>query len=381
MKIRYLFALLMMMFMTTSNVCAQMVHVIIFTNTIDESIGNNMKIDRARFQNEMQTIMELMDCDFQFYDYTGRDCTRQNLLSLVNKLNVDRDDAIIFFYGGHGTRSPQEKTDMFPQMCMDGNNPNNFVAVSGLANELWKKGPRLLVTVTNCCNNEVNGVGVRTLSFAQGGPTETVTMNADNYKRLFLEAKGKYMLTGSKAGLYSLCNPRIGGIMTNSFLGKLSDAGSGRITASWENIFEQVKTTVSSEQHRVSGMTELYRQIPYYEVSNTPRPVIRRDNNDNVRRVPPPVNSNEQLIKDLSKLLDKSIDESVRLKMVPNIQRRYFNAGGKVLTLGRDMTTIIDHEDANTFLRRICASPFIKHINVIEGADGKNDVITVHEVR
>ena len=51
------------------------------------------------------------------------------------------------------------------------------------------------------------------------------------------------------------------------------------------------------------------------------------------------------------------------------------------MTLGRDMKTVVDYEDAEDFLRRIAMSPFIQQVNIVEQNEGKSQLIKVHEVR
>ena len=70
-----------------------------------------------------------------------------------------------------------------------------------------------------------------------------------------------------------------------------------------------------------------------------------------------------------------------RMTMVDEVLSRHFAYGAKVMTIGRDMSTVVDYEDAETFLRRIIMSPFISQINVIEENGGRNSLIQVHEIR
>jgi len=70
-----------------------------------------------------------------------------------------------------------------------------------------------------------------------------------------------------------------------------------------------------------------------------------------------------------------------RLNMVDRVLSKHFSIGAKVITIGRDMNTLVDYEDALTFLNRIVLSPYISKINVIEQEGEKNSLIKVHEVR
>ena len=87
------------------------------------------------------------------------------------------------------------------------------------------------------------------------------------------------------------------------------------------------------------------------------------------------------LANDLKTLLDKSNDIDNRLGQISGILSRNFTSNAKVMTLGRDMNTVVDYEDAEDFLRRIAMSPFIQQVNIVEQNEGKSQLIKVHEVR
>ena len=64
--------------------------------------------------------------------------------------------------------------------------------------------------------------------------------------------------------------------------------------------------------------------------------------------------------------------------MIPRIVSKYFGNYKKVMTVGTDMETAVDYEDPTDFLRRICLSPFIKRVNIV---NRQGEILTVHEVR
>ena len=163
---------------------------------------------------------------------------------------------------------------------------------------------------------------------------------------------------------------------------KLDNVGKNALEADWNVLCNSIKNTISAYDIRTKeGLT---KQHPDFDVSVVYTNESNNGNTDNKGRTTTKkvVNDVEyDLSQDLAKLLDKSVDRNTRLMLVPAILSKHFAAGAKVLTLGRDMSTVVDYEDAEVFLRRIAMSPYISQINVVEQESGKNRVVRVHEVR
>ena len=93
---------------------------------------------------------------------------------------------------------------------------------------------------------------------------------------------------------------------------------------------------------------------------------------------------NTSMLQDMSQLLNRNIEIGSRLRLMDGIIGNHFtNRTARVQTVGRDMHTIVDTEDVETFLRRITFDKKIRQINVIECKtySGKCSYLKVHEVR
>lgn len=186
-------------------------------------------------------------------------------------------------------------------------------------------------------------------------------------------------MTSSKVGQYSYSGKE-GGIFCLTFWLAMEYVGKGEFTPEWNYICEAVKQNVA--QTPIKTKEGIVYQEPYYEVTpknvNTP---ITTNNQRTTHRTTVVNNSNSSLSNDLSKLLDKTLSVDNRLQLIQETLAKHFAYGAKVRTLGRDMNTVVDYEDAEIFLRRIVMSPFIKQINIVEENGDKNTVLTVHEIR
>lgn len=371
-----LLLLLISAFALTTN--AQTLHFISMFDTNDQKIGSGMKTERMLINNEMQTIagyLEEFGYDSQFSDYYGVNCGRSSLMQAINGLQVGSNDVVVFYYGGHGARAVND-SDRFPQMCLGERNQGNWVPSSLIKNMIAKKNPRLTIVLTGCCNYPDNGVTIKSIIAQSGGYTSMANINKEAFKELFLNSKGIVQLTSSRAGEYSWCNDK-GSFFALALLETLNDVGKGSVPPNWNSVCKQIKRMVSSLN--IPTQEGYVKQYPDYEVTtSTGGPTPKKDDTTIKRRVN---DTNYDLTQDLEQLLDKSLSANTRLSMVPTVLNKHFASGAKVLTLGRDMSTVVDYEDAEVFLRRIALSPYIKQINVVEQSGSKNTLVRVHEIR
>lgn len=361
---------------------AQKLHVIVFCDTNDKSIGENKESERKITINEMQTIagcLEEYGYDSEFTECFGNDCNKANLMKVINRLTIAPEDVVFFYYGGHGSHALNNESDKFPQMCLGEDYADNWVPVTLIKNIIMKKNPRLAVILTGCCNKEQRGVSIKSVVAESESYTYESEINKEAYKKMFLDSTGLVMMTSSKVGQYSYSGKE-GGIFCLTFWLAMEYVGKGEFTPEWNYICEAVKQNVA--QTPIKTKEGIVYQEPYYEVTpknvNTP---ITTNNQRTTHRTTVVNNSNSSLSNDLSKLLDKTLSVDNRLQLIQETLAKHFAYGAKVRTLGRDMNTVVDYEDAEIFLRRIVMSPFIKQINIVEENGDKNTVLTVHEIR
>ena len=203
MKKVLLLAFVTILFMI-GNASAQTVHVINFCNTLDPNIG--CEVDYSRTKQEAGLIAAYLNYGIRFYNGEGNNCSKENLMNTLNSLKCNKNDIVLFYYSGHGTRSKQDNSE-FPQMCLKYNSAydeDKFVPVHTVIEKLQAKGARFTLVMTDCCNNPVSGVSPKSLMSKDGGSMVDSDVVARNYRKLFLESQGMVVLTGCKKGQCSL---------------------------------------------------------------------------------------------------------------------------------------------------------------------------------
>lgn len=358
---------------------AQTVHAIIACNTIDSSIGVGMSSDMKNMRNAIQIVVSTLDCEYEEKVFDGPICTKENVTNYINSMDVERgQDVIVFFYGGHGTHAMNNASDPWPQMCMNTNIESLFMPMASVEKLLSAKQPKLFIILTNCCNKEQSGVSVKPLYAQSTGPTMQSDYNVRAFKKLFLDAKGKVMMTSSKLGQYSWCGSN-GGLFTNYFLDVLDAVGTNKLDADWETVCKATHDKTLACNSLPGGA----KQEPYYIVEENNAYGGNRDNKGKDNRDKDDERKDTgNLFNALQVLVNRDLPKEERLNKISGIQERFFYHDAHVVTVGRNGTSKIMYEDVADFLRRLALSDNIKQINIIEGDnDKKNSLITVHEVR
>lgn len=369
-KLILLFAILLAM--ESMMIHAQTLHTIVFCNTIDASIGESMKIELMNVTNQIKKINELIEYDVDFYKLDGPICTRANLRRAIDQLDVDEDDVILTFYGGHGSHAKND-SDPWPQYCMNTGfeDQSNWVPMASVAKWVQAKNPRLAIILSNCCNVVQGATTIKPLWAMGGDYTSLDGVSAEKYKELF-NARGLVMATSSKVPEPSWCNAVMGGLFTSDLIDVLQMVGSGSVSPNWEAVLKRTYDKCSARDI-VDRDGNHHRQHPLYEIAggSGKKPVI--DPPTGKPRV-----DNDPLQQALNELVNKDINQDVRLDKRQEILSRYLSGISKVRTVGTDMKTVVEYEDPADFLRRICLSPFIKKVNVLSKDNG---TLSVHEIR
>ena len=363
---------IMCMLVGMKSVNAQTLHTIVFCNTIDRSIGQSMRIEFLNMKNQVKTWAGLIDYDEDHHELDGVNCTRANLKAVIDEMDVEADDVILTFYGGHGSHAENDP-DPWPQYLMNSGfeNQGNWVPMASLQKWIEAKNARLSVIISNCCNVVQSATTKKPLWAMGGDYTSLDGLNSQNFKKLFA-AKGTVMATSSKVPEPSWCGIPDGGLYTCDFIQAMKLVGTGAVAPDWNSVLNKAYELCAARDI-VDSDGQHHKQHPYQRFYSrggsvppptppTPRPRVDSD----------------PLGQALLDIVDKDKGQSDRLSMIPRIVSKYFGNYKKVMTVGTDMETAVDYENPTDFLRRICLSPFIKRVNIV---NRQGEILTVHEVR
>lgn len=376
-----------MIFVATCTIysSAKTIHAVAFCNTNDAKIGQAAVVSHDMFNNELSNLAYLLNYEYDFVDFVGNECSKENLERKISSITSTPEDIIVFYYFGHGTRA-EGQTSPFPQMCLKYEiyDQDKFMPVQYVINRLENQPAHLKLIVSMCCNNVVGGVGPKNTMCEAMGPTSLDRKNIENYKKLFNDFTGTLAITGSEPGQYSWCNSQYGGIFDVEFWAAMEAVGNNQLPADWNSIFTAVQGETDKRAYRSTNPPT--HQKPYFEIKKggvKPETDTREDRgyNPHERREGP--KTNDDLQNAISKMIGTS-DANRRIEMVDDIISKYFSGDNSVIVqlYGRNMQTVIDTMDIETYLRSVALSSNILRVKNI-GTDCINNrnVVKFHEIR
>lgn len=365
---------------------AKTLYAIAFCNTNDKKIGEAAVVSHDMVNNELSNLAYLLGYDYKFVDYIGEDCSKENLERQISSLTSNPDDIVVFYYFGHGTRA-KDQVSPFPQMCLkyEVYDQDKFVPVQYVLNRLEKQPAHLKLIMSMCCNNVVNGISPKNTMCEAMGPTTLGDVNVANYRKLFDDFKGTLAITGSEPGQFSWCNSQYGGIFDVVFWSALEAVGENEIPADWNTVFNSVRN--GTDQIAYRSTTPPTHQLPYFEILPTKKtinpPVPDTDKGPDVKKREEVSENNSALQNAIARMLGTS-NVNRRIEMVDDIISDYFNGDRSVFVqlYGRNMQTIIDTMDIESYLRSIALSGKVVKVNNLGTTTINNrKVIKFHEIR
>ena len=352
------------------------IHALVFCDTGNSEIGVSCNADKERFISELSIVESALNCEVDWLNvYTGNFCDKPNLEEAISKLRCEPNDVIFFYYSGHGAHA-QADNGWLPQMCLkyESYDQENFVPVEWVVEKLSRKGARLTVVLTDCCNDNKDWVTAKGLVDSEGENVKIDCINVENLRKLFYKSKGSVVATSSKRGQRSWGSDK-GGTFSISFWDEMYRIEQGQGGADWKSLMEKTKVrTLEASRNN---------QEPVCEIK-----IVGLDDNNNNDKEDDIVNvvsvDEKELGSAIKKLLDKSVSRYNRLySEIPNICNKFFTEESKVLLVGRNRTTKLDYLLVEDYMKRLALSKTIKGINIVrikKNESGKLTEVIINEI-
>jgi hypothetical protein len=223
---------------------AATLHAVILADIDDNKIGDSTKVDFKNINNLVQDIAINTGMILAKHSVIGSSLNNQNVRTIINNLPVRRNDAVIFYYAGHG-KNTQTGTKWPSMILKDQNLEFNFVV-----SKLKKKNPRFFLAIADTCNDFPN--------YKRDFMTNRGKLLRKNYQNLFLRTRGYVVASGAEPGQLSWSDSKYGGLFTNQFLNSLKRQLSSFRPANWNTIMKYATATFKLPKNVI--------QQPQYEI-------------------------------------------------------------------------------------------------------------------
>lgn len=214
---------------------------ILLCDTYASNIEDSIKIDLKNIRNEVTRIQWYTQLRLIEVNFNGVDLVPSDVFQYVLDAEFNPDDVVIFFFTGHGYRTPSKRGNPWPNLyCSITGEGIDFYEITQL---LAAKNPGLLVSMCDCCNNILPDSVAPDL-YSKEYISESVDAQLrQNYQSLFLQTTGVIMVRSSDVGEYSWCNSK-GAIYLLAFLDSLQSHTRNNTNVTWENILNSAASKV-----------------------------------------------------------------------------------------------------------------------------------------
>lgn len=219
---------------------------VIVANTLPREFNIGREHDIQNMLYEMDSIAQLTGLSFTPYIFIHENYNSE-LLDNLEKITINDDDVVFFFYSGHGYREYDKDPVINPW-------PNLEITLEEkgidhqVINEIFEeKNPRLLLSIVNSCNTKVHRqieLVKRKQTFMVDPPQFENNLKELKYRLLFLETRGKIIASSSIPGQVSYRDRETGSIYLNSLLDVIHEESKHEEITTWEVIFQRTSDLV-----------------------------------------------------------------------------------------------------------------------------------------
>jgi Caspase domain len=224
---------------------------LIIGDTNDRSIGKSVVTDIVNVETFVRDISAKTGLTLDLKVLKGAQIKSRLITDAVNKLKADPDDAVIFYYSGHGFRTQQVQTRWpllhIPDAGIKG------VDFQWVIDTINAKKPRMVLAISDSCNSFIDTPERSVSSRAMQREQDAL------WKKLFVEFAGRIYASGSIVGQYSFGIDATGGAFTSRFL-SIVRGEVKKADTNWDTIMKQAtkKIPINNPQQK--------SQDPQYEL-------------------------------------------------------------------------------------------------------------------
>ena len=232
-----------------TSIKAASLQAIIVADTFDLSIGDGASADLQKMRYAIQQIAKQTKLALKQDIIAGKNATPAKLLAKLNKLKIKNNDVIIFFFSGHGYRTPS-KNDNNPWPNLAFSQVDQAIEFDFIIQKLEQLQPRLLLAISDSCNNVIPDAFAPILIHKAAEKLPSPNKVSENYRELFLHTSGTLLIASSQPGEYSWATSK-GSLFTLAFLQQLDQEAKTTGIANWQDLLGRAANSLQDTQHPV----------------------------------------------------------------------------------------------------------------------------------
>ncbi len=234
-------------------------HCLLCADTLTNLKGPS-KYDITRMRTEFQQIAKETKLALNITELQDKSLSKKSIISWLKNSKIQMNDVVIFYFTGHGFRT-EYSDSLWPMLFLAPS--RELFDSTRIIKRLQNTPQRLCLILYDCCNNPSRKSMVLVPKNLLQIPKRFLSKQP-GYKKLFLEASGFCIASGSIPGEVSWATPK-GGIFTSAFLESMKKELEQDLP-SWDSLFDRTEKTCS------------FFQQPQYILKLKGKPIIREKN-------------------------------------------------------------------------------------------------------
>jgi hypothetical protein len=232
-------------------------------NVTDTLIGTANTKDMYDAIKFFGRVKDFLGINTYIYDtVTRRNFNKQTVLQKLDALKPGDKDIVVFYYAGHGFRKSKDGSlapyiDLRDLVIDKGKKYlDNSLSMEEIKDLVKKKGARLNLVISDCCNDTVTKTNPIVKEAALSGKKGFFDQfwNTQKCRDLFLNSTPTTILAGAAMpGQLAISNPVFGGYFSNYFISTLEtnlSLASTKPKLNWDDVFNQVKQQTETKAGR-----------------------------------------------------------------------------------------------------------------------------------
>lgn len=266
---------------TERNVKLFLLFVANVTDTLIGTANSKDMYDAIKFFGKVKDFLGINT--FIYDSVTRNNFNKQTVLTKINSfLTPGNNDIVVFYYAGHGFRQPKDGRPGpyidLRDLIVDKKKKylDNSLSMEDIVDLVRKKGARLNLILSDCCNDSVTKTNPIVKEAALSGKKGMFDLfwNTQKCRALFLSANPTTILaTAASPFQLAISNADFGGYFSNHFINTLETNlslanKSSKLT--WDDIFAQTKQQTETKAGRTwcddAKTVKCNRQRPYVNI-------------------------------------------------------------------------------------------------------------------
>lgn len=259
-------------------------HLVIVANTEEDNIGATCMVDRKAILKLYTQVANTLGIPIKSTVIDGTNYSKQNVVAALDNIKPNANDIVVFYYSGHGfnlLNSPK----LYPYLDLRSNSSDNLIKdhkingdysvnIENVYDEITKKGARLNLVISDCCNNLPENSNT---IFPDEATTRSSSLgwNLYNCKTLFMNPQPlSILITAASKGELSAGKLNTGGIFTFNLRETLeATLGNFATNVSWDALVKTAKeqTAATAKKTKCEQPDKKYAacsQIPVFRMSH-----------------------------------------------------------------------------------------------------------------